>query len=184
MLERKEEFLPINQDLNVAYTLWPDGSEFRRRIGWWGHMEEREWIEPKENKTLLRLMGKGIILSRVEHVSFTVSGKVYYTYDTPEGFAEDVGVAGEHNVENGAGYLSLHPFSRRTDGNHMTCCIVRNLENKSDRRYDFEILTDQTLSQPATFIHYCLGPKQKITEYDLKPGFEIQGTAIIGNYRG
>lgn len=184
MRTAKDEVFAINPDLNVVYTTWEDGSRYRRLEGWWRHMEQREWVEPAGNETLLRLQKKGLHLARVEHVSFTVAGKVIYLYDTPEGFAEDIGLPGEHNVANGSGYLSLHAFTRITNEGHMTCCVVRNLETQTDQRYDFAIQTDIVLEQEAVFVHYCLGPRQKETDYDLKPGFTVFNTAIIGRLRG
>lgn len=174
------EIIPINADLNAVYTYWDDGAKFRRQPGWWDYMKLRGDVAPEKNETLLRLLAKGLSLRTVEHVSFTLSGKVIYTYDTTEGTVEDIGLPGEHNVEHGRGYLSPHAFTRVTDEGHSTCCIVRPATAEAKNDYLFEILTDGELETPANFVHYCLGSKAKQTEYNVPAKLVIKGTAIIG----
>lgn len=150
-----DETISINDDLNVVYSLWLKGAQFRRQPGWWSHMLQREYIEPTTNPTLVRLVEKGLQLGFVEHVSFTVSGRVRYVYDTAQGFAEDIGMPGDHNVENGGGYLPVHAFTRIVEEDHISCCIVPKPGQVASVRYAFSIETEA--DPTANFSHQIQG---------------------------
>jgi len=174
----KDETIYINNDLKAVYSYWENGRPFRRQPGWWANMSPRDFKQPEKNQTLVNLHNLGVEFGTVEHVSFTVSGTAYYTYDVPTGFAEDVGIVGDHNVENGVGYLPINAFTRITMNDHVTCCVLAR--SNKDLDYYFDVLVDEPLPRDAVFVHYPIGNKQKTTEYDVKAGTVIQGTAIAG----
>lgn len=156
-----DQITAVNDELNVVYSTWKKGSEFRRQPGWWEHMPKRDYVEPSVNPTLVRLVKKGLHFGLVEHVSFTVSGRVRYVYDTPDGFAEDIGVPGEHNVENGGGYLPIHAFTRTVEEDHIACCVVpkpgvvKGLTywfGIADAPDDAAVLSHQIVGFPSKFI--------------------------------
>lgn len=152
-----DQITALNEDLNVVYSRWTNGSQFRRLIPLWTGLHLNEFVPPSANITVARLAANGVEWVLAEHVSITVSGTVRYAYDTAEGVIQDIGTAGCHNVENGGGYLPVNPFTRWCDDDHVSCCVLSNPQGKSDTRYSFEIASEADLK--AAISHEVQGLK-------------------------
>lgn len=162
-MPRTDDITPINDDLNVVYSHWPDGTIFRRIEPLWKGLRLLDYVPPSANLTVKGLVDRGVTWNLCEHTSITVSGTVYYTYDTAIGVVEDTGTAGCHNVENGGGYLPKLAFGRLCDNGHVSCCILPKLNHTPVAHYSFEIAA--TADPSAAFSHEVQG---------------LAGTFIIG----
>ena len=95
-------------------------------------------------------------------------------FEGPDGPITQVWTLGCHNVENGGGYLPADALTRHFRDDFTLCCVVQKFQRTAGVQYHFEVLTEPgALSEPALFVHYAAGPRQRETDFNLPPGHPL-----------
>lgn len=171
-----EDKIPINDRFYAHYCLYIDGQTFYRPRNAWYKYTQRTFLEPTVNPQLASPYNEGVQFECYEHVSVCIGGSSDYTlkrhqyeYDANGTLVGDVvgnityeWVFGDHNVENGLGYLPSEEFTRVFKSNYETCCILPVIENTdTSTQYNFEIVkldnSSHTLNKNIKFMHVAFG---------------------------
>lgn len=170
----REDVLPINDDLEIRYSLFKDGTTYVRPQGSWRLWAPQQFAPPAANRVISDMYDAGVEWDLYEHVSVAVAGDADYVFTGPEGEITQRWTAGCHNVENGGGYLPRDSFIRHFLEGFELCCVIRRFGRWSGSAYRFEIATEPTvLTEAALFVHYATGPRQRQTDFNTMPGYAL-----------
>lgn len=170
----REDVLPINDDLEIRYSLFKDGTTYVRPLGSWRLWTPQIFVPPAANRVIGDMYDVGVEWDLYEHVSVAVAGEADYVFAGPEGEITQRWTAGCHNVENGGGYLPRDTFTRHFLEGFELCCVIRRFGRSSGSAYRFEIATEPTvLTEAAAFVHYATGPRQRQTDFNAMPGYAL-----------
>jgi hypothetical protein len=198
-----EDKIAINDRFYAHYCLYIDGQSFYRPRNAWYKYTQRNFVTPTINPQLANPYNEGVLFDCYEHVSVCIGGSSNYTlkrhqygYDANGSLISDVvgnityeWVFGDHNVENGLGYLPSEEFTRIFNSNYETCCILPVIENTvTDPTYNFEVVklnnSSHVLNRNIKFAHIAFGNvsingsnyAQKQNVMDLINGTTISST--------
>lgn len=168
----REDVLPINDDLEIRYSLFLDGTTYVRPLGSWRLWTPQIFVPPNTNRVIRAMYDAGVQWDLYEHVSLAVAGTADYIFTGSAGEIIQTWQAGYHNVENGGGYLPRDSFTRHFRNNFELCCVIRRFGRSSGTNYRFDVITEPTaLSEAALFVHYAAGPRQRQTDLNAMPGY-------------
>lgn len=184
----REDVLPINDDLEIRYSLFRDGTTYVRPQGSWRLWTPQIFVPPTANRTIGDMYDAGVEWDLYEHVSVAVAGAADYVFIGTDGELTQRWTAGCHNVENGGGYLPRDTFTRHFLEGFELCCVIRRFGRSSGANYRFEVMTEPTaLTETALFVHYATGLRQRQTDFNPMPGYTVDlaagGIAIICTIR-
>jgi hypothetical protein len=180
-----ETVLPLNDDLEIRYSLFIDGASYDRPAGSYRIWEALPFVDPVANETLAEACRAGIQWGCYEHVSVVIGGSAEYAFTKPNGTFIQPWSYGSHNVDNGFGYLPTDDFSRAFGTGFELCCIIQRIFHRKEGSYRFEVLTStKVLDADALFVHHCTGIRKTETEWNLAAGQTIEveapDIAIVG----
>lgn len=170
----REDVLPVNDDLEIRYSLFKDGTTYVRPQGSWRLWTPQIFVPPAANRVIGDMYDAGVEWDLYEHVSVVVAGEADYVFKGPEGEITQRWTAGCHNVENGGGYLPRDTFTRHFLEGFELCCVIRRFGRSRGSAYRFEIATEPTvLTEAAAFVHYATGSRQRQTDFNTMPGYAL-----------
>jgi hypothetical protein len=183
-----EDVVPINDDLEVRYSVFKNDTVYVRPAGSWRLWTPLEFVPPVANHVIADMHDAGVAWGLYEHVSIAIGGRADYVFTGPENPITQVWTPGFHNVENGGGYLPAEEFTRRFYDDFALCCIIQKFGRTPGVRYRFEVVTGPlVLDADAVFVHYATGARQRQTDFNLAAGDLIEAgpsdIAIIGRGR-
>lgn len=183
-----EDIVPINDDLEVRYSLFRNDTVYVRPAGSWRLWQPLEFVPPVANPVIADMYDAGVGWALYEHVSIAIGGSADYVFAGPDGPITQVWTPGFHNVENGGGYLPVEEFTRHFHNDFALCCVIQKIGRTSSMRYHFEVVTGPAaLDGDALFVHYATGTRQRQTDSDLPGGHALDiaasDIAIIGRLR-
>lgn len=183
-----EDIVPINDDLEVRYSLFKNDTTYVRPAGSWRLWQSLEYAAPVANRAIADMHDVGVVWGLYEHVSVAIQGRADYVFTGPDGQITQVWTPGCHNVENGGGYLPTEEFTRRFFDDFALCCVVQKFNRAAGVQYHFEVATGPTeLDRAALFVHYATGARQRQTNFGLAAGYVLDiapdDIAIIGSIR-
>jgi len=181
----RDELIEINDDLDVNYGVFKNAFTFRRPPGSWQHFPELSFVAPSANAKIAEPFAQGVEWGAYEHVSVVINGSADYQFETPDGRKTWVWSYGDHNVEDGVGYLPKGTFIRTFSDDFTLCCILQRRTRALGVTYGFEVVTGtKVLDRDVLFVHYATGARQKQTDFNLKAGDVIDiaapDIAIVG----
>jgi len=166
-----ETVVPINDDLEIRYSLFIDGEIYERVAGSYRIWQCLPFTYPVNNTSLQGCCNAGIELGCYEHVSVAISGNADYVFPKPTGTFIQQWSYGMHNVDNGLGYLPTGDLTRTFHDGFELCCVTQKLFHRKQGTYRFEVLTgSKALDADALFVHYCTGIRREQTEFNLTSG--------------
>ena len=170
----REDVLPINEDLEIRYSLFRDGATYVRPQGSWRLWTPQIFAPPETNRVIGDMYDAGVEWGLYEHVSAAVAGEADYVFTGPEGEITQRWTPGYHNVENGGGYLPRNTFTRHFIRDFELCCVIRRFGQSTGVNYRFEVVTEPSvLSMAAQFVHYATGARQRQTDFNPAPGYAV-----------
>jgi len=174
-----EQFLPINDDLSVHYSVFKDGYVFTRPDNAWNFWREMPFSPPVSNPWLLENHNDGVQFVCCEHASVAIAGDATYTLKTREGLKDYIWTRGTHNVDNGLGYLPAREFTRTFRNGFSLCCILQPyVVRDGGAEYRFEVITGPfTLARDCVAMHFCTGSRFKQTDLATPAGAIIDVSA-------
>ncbi len=183
-----EDIVPINDDLEVRYSLFKNDISYVRPAGSWRLWQPLEFVAPAANRAIADVHDVGVVWGLYEHVSVAIQGQADYVFTGPDGEITQAWTPGFHNVENGGGYLPTEEFTRRFFDDFALCCVIQKFNRTPGVQYHFEVVAGPAaLDRSALFVHYATGARQRQTDFDLAIGHMIEAgpadIAIIGRIR-
>lgn len=170
----REDVLPINDDLEIRYSLFVNDTSYVRPQGSWRLWTHQPFVPPTANRAIGDMYDAGVNWDLFEHVSIALGGEADYVFTGPDGEISQTWRAGCHNVENGGGYLPRDSFTRHFRNDFKLCCVIRRFGRSSGANYRFEVATEAVvLSEAALFVHYAAGPRQRQTDLNAMPGYAV-----------
>jgi hypothetical protein len=176
-----EDVVPINDDLEVRYSLFKNDFAYVRPAGSWRLWTPLAFAAPTTNRAIADMHDAGVAWELYEHVSVAIGGRADYVFTGPLGEISQEWSFGFHNVENGGGYLPAGTFTRHFHDDFALCCVIQKFSRAPVLRYQFEVVTaPRLLEVDALFVHYATGARQRQTDFDLAAGQLIEaGSADI-----
>lgn len=183
-----EDIVPINDDLEVRYSLFKNDISYVRPAGSWRLWQPLEFVPPVINRAIADMHDAGVAWGLYEHVSVCIEGQADYTFAAPAGPITQVWSPGCHNVENGGGYLPAAEFTRTFHDDFTLCCVIQKFQRTTGVQYHFEVVTGPVvLDREALFVHHATGARQRATAFDLPSGHALDlapgDITIIGSLR-
>jgi hypothetical protein len=170
----REDMLPINDDLEIRYSLFRDDMTYVRPQGSWRLWTPQLFLPPAANRVIGDMFDAGVEWDLYEHVSIALKGEAEYVFTGPDGDITQTWRPGFHNVENGGGYLPRQIFTRHFRNDFELCCVIPRFGRSSGANYRFKVLTEPTaLTEAAFFVHYAAGPRQWQTDFNAMPGYAV-----------
>jgi len=181
-----EDIVPINDDLEVRYSLFKNDFVYVRPAGSWRLWQPLEFVPPTTNRVIADMLDAGVAWGLYEHVSVAIGGRADYVFTGSDGPLAQVWTPGFHNVENGGGYLPTEEFTRRFYDDFALCCVIQKFNRTPSVRYHFEVVTAPVVvGSDALFVHYATGARQRQTDFGITAGELIEASptdiAIIGS---
>lgn len=183
-----EDIVPINDDLEVRYSLFKNDISYVRPAGSWRLWTPLEFVPPVANRAIADMHDAGVAWGLYEHVSVAIGGRADYLFTGHDGEITQVWTPGFHNVENGGGYLPTEEFTRRFFDDFALCCVIQKFNRTNGVQYHFEVVTGPAvLDRDALFAHHATGTRQRQTDFDLPAGHVLDvapsDITIIGRRR-
>ena len=81
----REDVLPINDDLEIRYSLFMNDASYVRPQGSWRLWTPQPFVPPTANRAIGDMYDAGVDWDLYEHVSIAIGGEADYVFTGPDG---------------------------------------------------------------------------------------------------
>jgi hypothetical protein len=151
--------IQINEDFNVSFVTFVDNSQFYRSKNFQQLFIEKQFLAPSKNRVLSAAYENNVEFGCYETLYVCIGGNAEHVMSSSNNVNYSVDWNfGDHNLENGSGYLPKKENTLICNNNFTLCTLYPTFNKTNTRIYNFEILKeDTTLNKNINFAHVAYG---------------------------
>lgn len=148
----------VNESFSVSYGTFKDNASLTYSNNSFKFFPKKQFIEPVTNQFVNSFYNNSVPLECYEHVNLCVAGNAKYKLSIDDQLYEYDFNLGDHNIDNGIGYVPAVTHTLESVNNFTLCCLYQTFEKDPSIVYNFEIIKqDTTLDKNINFAHVAYG---------------------------
>jgi hypothetical protein len=161
------EQVPVTEAVTIHYTHYRDGAKVLRPVlaNWYGRGPGKTLnLAPNSltNSSLIEINNLGVELVACEHLMLVITGSMESEFVIGDTSVLYTFTPGEHNGDNGYGFMPTSTWKRITNNSHQTACAILNSNRAEDKIYKFSVISldvdeEWIADQAFDFVHVVAG---------------------------